>query len=65
MTTVPLLSDATGDAAAGFGVLGDAQGVPRPARSAFLVRDGLVVAAWALDGRLPDVDAIVAAATSG
>ncbi len=65
MTTVPLLSDAGGDAAKGFGVLGEAHGVPRAARSAFLVRDGLVVAAWALDGSLLDVDAIVAAASSG
>lgn len=65
MTTVPLLSDAAGDAAKGFGVLGEARGVPRPSRSAFLVRDGLVVAAWTLQGALPDVDAIVAAAATG
>jgi hypothetical protein len=53
VTTVPLLSNAAGNAAAGFGVLGDTHGVPRTACSAFLVRDGIVVAARALDGALP------------
>lgn len=58
-----LLSDWAGEAVAGFGVgkgvLGMA-GVPE--RTAFLVRDGVVRAAWLLGRELPDVDAVIAAA---
>ena len=64
VTSVPLLSDARAEAAAGFGVLGESNGVPRAARSAFLVTDGAIVASWLLTGELPDIDAIVAAASS-
>ena len=35
------------------------------ARSAFLIRDGeTIVAAWMLGGELPDIDAVIAAASS-
>ena len=35
-----------------------------PARSAFVIRDGRTIgAAWMLGGELPDIDAVIAAAT--
>jgi len=34
------------------------------ARSAFLLEDGTVRAAWMLGSELPDVDAVIAAASS-
>ncbi len=61
---LPLLSDARGEVAAAFGVLGDTEGVPKALRSAFLVRSGTVVASWMLGSDLPDVDAIIAASSS-
>lgn len=64
VTSVPLLSDARAEAAAAFGVLGASHGVPRATRSAFLVRGDVVADAWLLTGQLPDIDAIVAAATA-
>jgi peroxiredoxin len=64
VASVPLLSDARAEAAAAFGVLGESHGVPRAARSAFLVADSVVVASWLLTGELPDIDAIVAAAAT-
>ena len=62
---VPLLSDWNGEAARGFGVaveLDDMSDVA--ARSAFLIADGTVRAAWMLGSDLPDLDAIIAAASS-
>jgi peroxiredoxin len=64
VTSVPLLSDARAEAATAFGVLGESHGVPRAARSAFLVTNGVVAAGWLLRGELPDIDAIVAAAAA-
>jgi peroxiredoxin len=61
---VPLLSDREGDAATGFGVLGDFVGMRKADRSAFLIDGATVRASWMLGSELPDVDAIVAAATS-
>lgn len=60
VTSVPLLSDARAEAATAFGVLGASRGVPRARRSAFLVREDVVVGTWLLRDALPDVDAIVA-----
>lgn len=62
--TVTLLSDRLGEAAAGFGVLGSFNGLLRADRSAFLVTGDTVVASWMLGTELPDVDAIVATASS-
>jgi peroxiredoxin len=62
---VPLLSDWNGDATRAFGVaveLGGMQDVA--ARSAFLIEDGeTIVEAWMLGRELPDVDAVIEAAT--
>jgi peroxiredoxin len=60
---VTMLSDRLGTAAAGFGVLAESNGLPKADRSAFLVREGTIVAAWFLGREVPDVDAIVAAAS--
>ncbi len=62
---MPLLSDWNGDATRAFDVSFEALGMTDvPIRSAFLVRDGEeVVEAWMLGGELPDVDAVIAAAT--
>ena len=61
---VPLLSDWEGEAARGLGVETTVRGMRVSARSAFLVAGDTVVAAWMLGGDLPDVDAVVAAASS-
>jgi len=61
---VRLLSDRLGEAASGFGVLGASRGIPRADRSAFLLRGDTVVASWMLGSELPDVDAVIAAASS-
>ncbi len=62
---MPLLSDWNGDATRAFGVaveLGGMQDVA--ARASFLIEDGRkVVAAWMLGRELPDIDAVIAAAT--
>jgi peroxiredoxin len=62
---VPLLSDWNGDATRAFGVaveLGGMQDVA--ARSAFLIEDGeTIVETWMLGRELPDVDAVIEAAT--
>jgi peroxiredoxin len=60
--SVTMLSDRLAEAAAGFGVLHEVDGLPQALRSAFLVHDGTVRAAWRLGRDLPDVDAVVAAA---
>jgi alkyl hydroperoxide reductase subunit AhpC len=57
-----MLSDRLGEAAAGFGVLGEALGMPRADRSVFLVDGETVVASWHMGRGLPDVDAIITAA---
>ena len=65
-TDVPLLSDWNGDATRAFGVAFEPLGMRDvPARSAFLIEDGeRIVEAWMLGGELPDVDAVIAAASS-
>ena len=62
---VPLLSDWNGDATRGFGVSFDLhrmEGVA--ARSAFLIEGDTVRASWMLGREMPDVDAVIAAASS-
>lgn len=59
-----MLSDARGEATRGFGVPGESNGIAKAERSIFLVRGDTVVASWMLGRELPDVDAIVAAASS-
>jgi peroxiredoxin len=62
--SVPLLSDWAGEATRAFGVETELQGMRVAARSAFLVADGTVRAAWMLGSEMPDVDAAIAAASS-
>jgi peroxiredoxin len=61
---VTMLSDGLGEAAQGFGVMSESNGLPKADRSAFLVRGDTVVASWMLGSELPDVDAVIAAASS-
>ena len=61
---VPLLSDPEGEVAGAFGVETEIRGMRVAARSAFLLHDGTVRAAWMLGSELPDVDAVIAAASS-
>jgi peroxiredoxin len=61
---IPLLSDREGEAASAFGVLGEFVGMRRAERSTFLVDGDTVRASWLLGRDLPDVDAILAAASS-
>ena len=61
---VPILSDWEGEATHGFDVGLELHGMRVAARSAFLLRDGTVLAAWMLGSELPDVDAVIAAASS-
>jgi peroxiredoxin len=61
---VPLLSDWGGAATRAFGVETELQGMRVAARSAFLLEAGTVRAAWMLGSLLPDVDAVIAAASS-
>jgi peroxiredoxin len=62
---VPLLSDWNGDATRGFGVAIERDDMADvAARSAFLIEDDTVRAAWMLGSELPDIDAIIAAASS-
>ena len=63
--TVPLLADWAGEATLGFGVARELDGMANvAARSAFLIDGDTVRASWLLDGDLPDIAAILAAATS-
>lgn len=63
--TVRFLSDRLGEAAAAFGVLSDRDGLPMAARACFLLVGDSVRASWKLtESPLPDVDAIVAVASS-
>ena len=61
---VPILSDWEGEATRGFDVELELHGMRVAARSAFLLRDGTVLAAWMLGSEMPDVDAAIAAASS-
>lgn len=62
--TVPLLSDWSGEATVRFGVSREFDGMTGvAARSAFLIDDAIVRASWLLDGDLPDLDAVIAAAS--
>ena len=62
---VPLLSDWNGDATRGFGVAFEIQGMKDvSARSAFLIEGDTVRASWMLGRDMPDVDAVIAAASS-
>ena len=63
---VPLLSDWNGEVARAFGVAVELGGMRDvAARSSFLIEDGQVIrAAWMLGRGLPDLDQIIATATS-
>jgi peroxiredoxin len=61
--TVPLLSDRLGEAAEGFGVLGESDGMPKALRSAFLVDGDAVRASWALSSDLDEIHAVIAVVT--
>jgi peroxiredoxin len=63
--TVPLLSDWSGEATVGFGIDSELDGMAGvSARSAFLIVGDTVMASWLLGSELPDVDAVIAAASS-
>jgi peroxiredoxin len=63
--TVPLLSDWSGEATRGFDVPFELQGMADvSARSAFLIEGDTVRASWLLGSEPPDVDAVIAAASS-
>ena len=59
-----LLSDWEGEATRAFGFEMELRGMRVPARSAFLLEDGTVRQAWLLTSELPDIDAVIAAASS-
>ena len=61
---VPLLSDWNGDATRAFGIAFEPLGMlDVPARSSFLVEDGLTIReSWMHGSDLPDIDAVIAAA---
>jgi peroxiredoxin len=61
---VPLLSDWGGAATRAFDVETEHYGMRVAARSAFLLEDGTVRAAWKLGPLLPDVDDVIATASS-
>ncbi len=61
---VSLLTDPEGAVARAFGVETEISGLRVAGRSAFLLEDGTVRAAWMLWSELPDVDAVIAAASS-
>lgn len=62
---VPLLSDWNGEAARSFGIAVELlEMADVAARSTFLIEGDTVKAAWMLGAELPDVDAIIAAASS-
>src|SRR3954452_12391545 len=62
---VPLLSDWKGEATRAFGVGFELQGRDGvAARSAFLVEGDTVRASWMLGREMPEVDAVIAAASS-
>ncbi len=59
-----MLSDWEGEATRAFDVETVVNEMRVSARSAFLVADGTVRAAWMLGSELPDIDAVIAAASS-
>jgi peroxiredoxin len=63
---VPLLSDWSGDATRAFGVVREIPEIGVVAtRSAFLIEDGETIReAWTLGRELPDIDAVIAAASA-
>jgi peroxiredoxin len=61
---VPLLSDWEAEATRGFDVEIEVDAMRVSARSAFLVADGTVRAAWLLGNEMPDIGAVIAAASS-
>ena len=62
---VPLLSDWNGEATRGFDVAFELQEMRDvPIRSAFLIEGDTVRASWMLAREMPDVDAVIAAASS-
>ena len=62
---MPLLSDWNGEATRGFGVAIERDGMTDvSARTAFLVAGDTVRAAWELGREPPDLDAVLAAASS-
>ncbi len=61
---VPMLSDWEGEATRAFEVELEVNEMRVAARSAFLVADGTVLAAWMLGSELPDIDAVIATASS-
>ena len=61
---VPILSDWESEATRAFDVATKLDGMTVSARSAFLLDAGTVRAAWMLGEELPDLDAVIAAATS-
>ena len=62
---VPLLSDWNGEATHGFGVEREIDGMTGVAiRCAFLIEGDTVRASWNLGRDLPDIDAVIAAASS-
>jgi peroxiredoxin len=60
------LTDWEGDVVRAFGVDRDVSGITGiPRRSAFLIENGeTIVSAWMLGSELPDIDTVIAAATS-
>jgi len=58
------VSDWEGEATRAFGVEQERDGMTVAARSAFLVEGGTVRAAWMLGTELPDVDVVIASASS-
>ena len=61
---VPLLSDWDGEATRGFGVVRELDGMADvPARCAVLIEGDSVRASWPLGSELPDIDAVIAAAS--
>lgn len=62
---VPLLTDWEGEVIRALGVEREVSGMSGvPMRSAFLIADGeTIVAAWMLGSELPDIDAVIAAAS--
>jgi peroxiredoxin len=63
--SVPLLSDWNGEATRAFGVASLSRGMEDvPTRSAFLIEGDTVRASWLLQSEMPDVDAVIAAASS-
>lgn len=62
---VRFVSDRLGEATRGLGIMTEYQGLPMAARWVFLVQADSVRASWQLtDSPLPDVDVIIAAASS-